>query len=255
MKNPHRRKYIVQAAVTAVFLMAGRHLMVLAHEWTHSTAAWLLGSKGNPLDIHYGDWALMTVNENVNYEALISAGRGSAASIIAISALAANLLLFLLCARALSLKYIGRRELIYSFIFWFAVMNIGELFSYIPIRTFTGDQGDIGHFTHGLGISPLVVFIPGVLITAAGLYHLFAREMDRFLRVNSLKGAGARRIYTGLTIFVIFFWFGSSAFYDYGPGSARSLWSLASALTGIALFAVLIRSKVRTDPVNRKGHE
>jgi len=241
MKNPHPRKYIIQAAATVVFLMASRHLMVLAHEWTHSGAAWLLGNKPHPLDINYGDWALLTVDENVNYDALIAAGRGWKASLIAISAPAANLLLFLLCMKILSLSYLRNRKYLYSFVFWFAVMNIGELFSYIPIRTFTGNRGDIGHFTHGLGITPWAVFLPGVLITVSGLWYLFSRMLPRFYRVNSISGTAARRIYAGITIFVIFFWFGSSAFYDYGPGSALSLWSLFSAVSGIVLFYACTR--------------
>jgi len=224
-----------------ITLFASRHLMVLLHEWTHSSAAWALGHKEHPFAIHYGDWTLLDVNEDVDYETLYAAGQGDRASLIAISALVTNLALFLLCIPLLSLEAIQQQKWVYQFVFWFAVMNVGELFSYVPVRTFVGNNGDVGHFVHGLGISPWVVFLPGISIVGIGLWHLLVREMPRFYRIMSLSAIAPQRIYLGLTIFVIFFWYGSSAFWYYGPGSARSLWTLAATLMGIVLFVVCNR--------------
>lgn len=152
-----------------------------------------------------------------------------------------NFVLLLLCISLLSLEAIQQQRWVYQFVFWFAVMNVGELFSYIPVRTFVGNNGDIGHFVHGLGISPWVIFLPGIAIVGVGLWHLLVREIPRFYRVMSLSAIAPQRIYLGLAVFVVFFWYGSSAFWDYGPGSTRSLGTLAATLTGIVLFVLCSR--------------
>ncbi len=224
------------ALITMVTLFAARHLMVLLHEWTHSSMAWALGHKNAPFAIHYGDWTLLQVDEAVEYAALHAAGQGRAAALIAGSALVTNLVLFVLCLRFLLLDGIQQRTWLYQFIFWFAVMNIGELFSYLPVRTFVGNRGDVGHFVHGLHISPWIAFLPGVLITGGGLWYLLRNQIVEFYHVMALSTGAPRTIYRGLTLFVIFFWYGASAFHDYGPSSPRSLASLVAALLGIALF-------------------
>ena len=238
MRRVPWRQYLIYILVTAITLFTSRHLMILIHEWTHSSVAWILGQKERPFDIHYGDWTLLNVDEKVDYEMLFSIGKGQTASIIAVSALVANLGVFLLCTRLLSREAIQQHKWIYQLIFWFAVSNIGELFSYVPIRTFVGDRGDVGHFVVGLGISPWIAFLIGSFIVSTGLWYLFTRELPNFYQVMSISTRVPQRIYMGLVIFVIFFWYGASAFHDYGAGDMRSLWSLFSAMMGVILFAV-----------------
>lgn len=236
LKKSILKQYLIFVLVTLITLFITRHLMVLLHEWTHSTTAWLFGCKGNPFDIHYGGWSLMQVDENVDYKMLFSTNQGIKASIIAISALITNALLFILSLILLSRKTIQHRKWIFLFFYWFAIMNIGELYSYIPIRTFVINRGDIGHFTHGLNLSPWIVFLPGILLVSFGLWYILKRETPRFYHIMSLSGVLWQRIHLVLLIFVIFFWFGSSAFYDYGSYSVWSIWSLISVLIGIVVF-------------------
>lgn len=239
MKNFCNKHYLIFLLVTIITLFASRHTMVLLHEWTHSSTAWILGHKEQPLAIHYGNWTLLDVNENVDYNTLYTSGQSITASLIAVSALLTNLLLFLLCILLLSLRQIKQNKWMYQFIFWFAVMNIiGELFSYVPVRTFVGNRGDIGHFVYGLKISPWAVFLPGIAIVGISLWHLFAKEIPKFFRTMSLNTLVSQRIFLGLTVMVIFFWFGASAFNDYGPDSVRSVGSLIAIVTGIAVFFI-----------------
>src|SRR5208283_2050211 len=98
--------------------------MVLMHEWAHGTAAWLLGYKDSPFDIYYGDWTLFFVDEDVNYSIIMAANKGSHVSIIAVSALIANVILFLVSLYFLSIKSIQEKKWIYQFVFWFAIMNM-----------------------------------------------------------------------------------------------------------------------------------
>jgi hypothetical protein len=235
------KRAMVYTFITLITLFATRHLMVLLHEWTHSSIAWILGHKERPFAIHYGTWTLLEVDEAVDYAVLYTAGEGGTAALIAVSALLVNLALFLFCLRLLSMVKIQQQRWLYQLIFWFAVMNIGELFSYIPVRTFVGNRGDVGHLIHGVGISPWSVFLPGSLVIGGGLWYLLKGELENFYQIMSLSVGMPRRIYLGLTLFVIFFWYGASAFHDYGPTSVRSLASLGAALVGIILFFILGR--------------
>lgn len=213
--------------------------MTLLHEWTHSTIAWIFNYKNSPFNIYYGDcrWFLFNVDENVNYTVLFSTNRGFTASMIALSALITNALLFILSLILLSRKTIQDKKWIFLFFYWFAVMNIAELFSYIPLRTFA-PSGDVGNFVHGLTLSPWVVFIPGTLLIGSGIYYLLKQETPRFYNIMSLSNLSWQRIHLIIVVFVIFFYFGGSAFHYYGMHSILSLWSLISVLIGVVVFIV-----------------
>ncbi|MFW6129240.1 MAG: hypothetical protein ACOC6P_03220 [Candidatus Aminicenantaceae bacterium] len=229
--------------ITIVVAVLSRHIMVLLHEWTHGATATAFGFKDSPFDIHYGGWALLTVDENVNYNHLFSTGHNIAASIISMSALITNALLFLLSIFLLSTKKIQKKRLVYLCIYWFAVMNIGELYSYIPLRTLAVNRGDVGHFTYGLSLSPWFVFIPGSLLVGWGLWHIFKKETPRLFQIMSLDNKVITYIQFALLVFVIFFWFGSSAFYDYGYNCIWSIWSMISIVIGFLIFFISIPLK------------
>jgi len=139
--------------LTVISIVAAFDISTLAHEWTHATVAWLLGHKDNPFHIYYGDWSLLNVNEAVDYRSLFATGQGTAASAIGISALITNAVLFIASLHWLSRKSVNQRKWLYLLLYWFALMNISELYSYIPLRTFA-PTGDIRNFVTGLAISP-----------------------------------------------------------------------------------------------------
>ena len=63
----------------------------MVHEYAHSFSAWMLHAKANPLALDYGGLNLDNVlflddiDENVDYAPLFAAGRGLAASFIAVA--------------------------------------------------------------------------------------------------------------------------------------------------------------------------
>ena len=238
VRKSNFKRYLTFILATVIILFVTHHLMVLLHEWTHGTTAWMFGCKDSPFDIQYGGWTLSNVDENINYKLLFSTEKGFVASMIAVSALLMNALLFILSIILLSRKTIQRKRWFFHFFYWFAVMNIGELFSYIPVRTFVINRGDVGHFTYGLNLSPWVVFVPGIFLVAWGLWYIIKRETPRFYHLMALSSVLWRHIHFIILVFVIFFWFGSSAFYDYGMNSLWSLWSLVSVLMGVVVFII-----------------
>ncbi len=77
--------YLILALVTFLPISA---LFVIIHEYIHSTIAWLLGAKENPMIIQWGN--LVTLegwDETVCYSCLFDSGRGTTAAIIAASPL------------------------------------------------------------------------------------------------------------------------------------------------------------------------
>jgi hypothetical protein len=77
--------YMILAIVTFLSISA---LFVVIHEYIHSTAAWILGAKENPLKIQWGNPITLTGwGENVCYSCLFDSGWGSTAAIIAASPL------------------------------------------------------------------------------------------------------------------------------------------------------------------------
>jgi len=240
LKKLKYRRYFVFVLLTILALFVSRQLMGLLHEWTHSSTAWVFNLKNSPFEIDYGDcgaWFLWNADENVDYESLFSINQGTKASIIAISALIMNIFLFLLSIFMLNRETIQKRKWIYYFIFWFGVMNIGELFSYIPLRTFS-ETGDVGYFLRGLNISPWILFFPGTVLVGMGILYIFKKELPRYYNIMSLSSIYMRELHLIILIFFIFFWFGGKAFYYYGPNNSLSLWSLLASFLGIVFFII-----------------
>ena len=93
IKRIHKDLCFILIAILAVFI--NRQIMLLCHEWTHGFVASLFHLKNSPFDLHYGDWALFNVHEDVDYVSLFHSGQGSiAAACIGISALITNTILY-----------------------------------------------------------------------------------------------------------------------------------------------------------------
>lgn len=133
--------------LTPFFFYITHALAFFFHEYSHSFSAWILGFKDNPLILNFGDASIenilffVKVDENIKFH-LFSKTNPWAASFIEFSgAGVGNFTLFLSSCRALlARKQHGRAY--YLFFVWFAVMNLANLFSYIPSRIFT-ERGDM----------------------------------------------------------------------------------------------------------------
>lgn len=66
--------YFIKTVLTFLVLQS---LVILMHEFTHSTVAWLLGTGHSPFGIVWGNPVTMTGwDEGVDYELLFSSGHG-----------------------------------------------------------------------------------------------------------------------------------------------------------------------------------
>jgi hypothetical protein len=178
-------------------------MVILLHEWGHGTVAWLYGLKQSPFDVYYGGWALLHVDEHVDYDFLLATHRGVEAALIGIAGLSVDIALTILMFGLLRVPRIQRNTVLFSLAYWILVMNMLALFQYVPITTFS-TQGDIGRFIHGLNISPWLVFIPGTILVLLALWRMFVNEIPKAYAVIPLKTHLGQSLFLAMTLFMIF---------------------------------------------------
>jgi len=212
-------KPIFSALISILIIVASLDSAILIHEWEHGLMAWINNVKSNPLDIYYGDWTLLNVDENVDYESLFKAGRNWAVAFIAITPITVNAIITIICFILMNLRKIQMHKWVYAFIFWFCAFNLSEFFSYIPIRTFV-THADVANFNRALKFSPWLVCIPGTLFSIIGIFYFYRKILPMaycFLKSNHIL---KRSTYLAETIFIFFFMGGYRGAYHYGSISA-----------------------------------
>lgn len=212
-------------------VVMAHHAALLPHEFAHSFMAWALGYKSDPLVIHWGvrratDVILLRdINQRVDYAAMYARGDGFAAALVGFAGPGlANGTLYLLSLWLLQRPRVRRSTLLFTFVFWFNFMNLGNFFDYVPIRTFapTGDMADIAK---GLGVSPWAVLVVLGIPTAIAMWFFFARTLPMALG-RMTTSSSERGLIITVSIVIMFGYFGLVGIEGYDRTS--HLLSLAS---------------------------
>lgn len=244
---------------TPLFILVSHYLVVFSHEYMHSFMAWFLGAKSNPLSLQYGgtSWLnillLANIDENVNYNFLLSSGHGYQVALIAFAGVGiANALLYIISLFLLKNPEIKQRIFLYYFLFWFNIMNLGNFYDYVPIRTFV-THGDVYHFVKGLNVSPWIVyFIAGyavaLLIRQFFVKTLISAYID--LKITSITGKVAL---LSICVFILFGFFGGF-FYAFHLGSAAigEIYYFLSMTSLLAIPGILAACWPTRDWVNHQ---
>lgn len=157
-------------------------LVVVSHEFTHSTMAWLLGEKSNPLAIVWGNPLMMTGwDEGVEYHLIFEKGHFSNAAIIGSCPLFMHAIVIAACFFGITSGKIKNRWFTNA-LYWFAVCNLMELVAYVFMRAFA-EHGDIGIFNRATGLSPWWFFSIASVLLIAALVSLFRNILPRILRL------------------------------------------------------------------------
>ncbi|MFO7726882.1 MAG: hypothetical protein R6X11_00995, partial [Desulfonatronovibrio sp.] len=181
-------------------------LVVVMHEFTHSTVAWLLGYKSNPLDIIWGNPLMMTGwDEGVHYSKIFPSSHHSAEAIIGGSPLLVHTLIVTLGIFFLGRAWMKEKKWFYHTIYWFVIANFMELIAYIVMRPFALG-GDTGHFNRGLGLSPWFLFILGTLLIIFGLYVLFRKILPHMYILFARGNRMTEWMILLMTAFFLFLW-------------------------------------------------
>lgn len=215
------RKIAPAASFVMLFWLA-HALGYFAHEYAHSFTAWTLGYKANPLGLDYGhlDWNnILTqsdIDENVDYDPIFAAGRGSIASLIAIAGvLFGNGISYLFSLYGYKRAKQTERFTLAMFLFLLCLMNVGNLISYIPARTFA-NHADMATVERGLDISPwwlaIVLGVPFCVAVAHFVLKIVPAAMRYFFPLSR----GAQAILLGLCCYMIFVFYGGAGLHHYG---------------------------------------
>lgn len=171
------------ALITPIFLIFSHYLAVFPHEYAHSFMAWILGVKANPLNLEYGGTGLYNllllghIDENVDYSMIFASGHPAYAAVIAFAGAGiANGSLFAISYFLLKKKSIQQIPSLFYFLFLFNLMNLGNFYDYVPIRTFA-DFDDVHNFVRGFAISPWWVYAVGGYIVAFLIWQFFRKTM------------------------------------------------------------------------------
>lgn len=225
-------------SINVVTYIIAYYACILLHEWMgHGLAAWFFGQKTSPFDIYYGGWALFHVDENVDYSMLVATHHQIAAAIIAVNAVIVTGILFVVSLILLPRRGIQKNTFIFSLLYWALVINVIPLMQYLTLTAFS-NEGDVGHFTHGLNISPWLIFIPGTIIVILALRRIFTVEVIRSYAVMQITSIWGRRLLLMVTLFTIF-WFIYSHGYNPLTDTGTNMPSKILAVTSILLAPVL----------------
>jgi hypothetical protein len=195
--------YAVLVIATFIVLQA---VVILMHEFTHSTIAWLLGHMKSPLDIVWGNPLTMTGwDEGVGYRELFASGRRIAAAIIGVSPLVMHAAVVAAGLVLMQRRAIAERKALLHVLYWFVVAHFMELIAYIAMRPFAAN-GDTGNFNRGLEISPWFLFIAGSLAILAGLRVLFGKVLPRINTAFAGENRPLAWVILLLTAFFLFLW-------------------------------------------------
>ncbi|WP_174301691.1 hypothetical protein [Caulobacter sp. S45] len=229
--------------VTLGLIFLAHATAYLTHEYSHATTAWLLGWMGSPVGIDYGRATVANVllqqdvGDGVDYAPIFASGHGLNASLIAFDGPGVgNGVLYGMCFLALGRTSVRARLKVAMFLFWLALMNAGNVWSYAPMRTVT-THADMALVARGLGISTWlllpIVTVPSLLI----LWSFFFRLLPLVRRTIFARGPAADVFVTLMSCYFYFVFFGNDGL-DFSYGETCALLSIASAFIVFPLMTM-----------------
>jgi len=208
----------------------------MSAEWAHATVAWAHGLLPSPFDVTYGDWFLFRVADkgDLVYPKLLNTGQAQLVGVIAIAGPTVNGVLGALGLVVLRFRRLSQYPILSFSMFWFALNNIGQVYSYLPIRGFSS-SGDIAIFDRAFGVPHVVLFTVAGAGICGALIIAFVRDLPRCIAAFRLSRGDARRL-VRLSAGLIFFWYGAAAAFNYGLHDIRSISFPLSILVGLAVI-------------------
>lgn len=209
---------------TPIFILLSHYLAVFPHEYAHSFMAWLLGDKSNPFALNYGGTSisnillLLNIDQAVDNKTIYSLGHPYHVAIIAASGMAINMLFYIVSYLVLKAKKIASYPYCGYFLLYFNLMNLGNIYDYVPMRTFSthGSMVDISDIEQGFNISPWLVYAIGGYLVAFLIWQFFTKTMISTyinLKINSTLSRAGLMI---ICVFILFGYFGLAGFINHG---------------------------------------
>jgi hypothetical protein len=173
---------------TPVIMWLTHYLAVLPHEFAHSIVAWIVGIKPVPGDITWGGtslWNIMLlahVDEHVDYQAAIAAGKDWQAAAAALAGPVIGNGLPYLIVRNLIFRgrFLTSHPVLLYVVFWYLFFGVANLYDYVPTRVFA-DDGDITHFVEGSHANRWWIYAIGTSLVLWAIVDLYRTVLPRVL--------------------------------------------------------------------------
>jgi membrane-associated protease RseP (regulator of RpoE activity) len=217
-----------------ILLWVAFHVVVLQHEWTHGTIAWLTGYKSSPFHIHYGhDWFMFRdIDEAVDYPRILQDGKPSVMAAIAIAPELLQAILFPILLKCL--PALEKRRWLYAFVLMITLVQLAGFYDYIPIRTFSKSD-DMYNFLYATGLSPWFLFIPGMTFVIWGIRQYFFILLPHACSVLQIQSKLGKFSLLLMTVLLMFGYCGGIGFVK--PDQIAHIFSAISwALIPFMLF-------------------
>lgn len=204
-RNDSVPELIKFSLVTVLIYFALQAMVVIAHEYAHSTAAWLLGYTATPLTVVWGNpITIKGWDEGVPYDQLFHSPGHPAEAVIGVIPLFMHAIFATLGLALLQKRLPTRRKLLFYAVYLFVVVNLTELVAYILMRPFAG-SGDTGRFNEGLRLSPWPLFVVGTVLLGLAFRILLRRVIPRLDQI--CDGSRSKHwIVVCFTGFIMFLW-------------------------------------------------
>lgn len=201
--------------ITPIFILFSHYIAVFLHEYAHAFTAWLLGYKDSPFALNYGGTSvlnilfLINIDQNVNNQLIYAAGHPGYVALIAFAGPATNVLLFFISLWLLGLRKIKDKTYLFYFLFFFCLMNLGNIYDYVPIRTFVsyGNMVDIVDIEQGWGISPWWVYILVGYPVIFSIWYFFRNLLTQTYFTLTLQSTSAKAALMIICVCILFGYF------------------------------------------------
>jgi hypothetical protein len=210
---------------TPIFLILSHHLAVFAHEYAHATMAWILGYKRSPFDINYGGMSalnillLLNIDQAVDNVLIYSQGHPYYVALIAFVGSGTNALLYVWSYLMLQKKSIQLKPYRFYFIFLFNLMNLANVYDYVPIRTFAteGVMVDVLDVEQGFGLSPWWIYAIVGYLVAFMIWQFFSKTLILAYTTLQLKSTLSRASLMIVCVLILFGYFSLPGLFAHGP--------------------------------------
>jgi hypothetical protein len=208
-----RRPVAWLLAATPVMVLLAHYAAVLPHEFAHSIMAWLVGIKDRPGAIDWGGASplnvllLANIDENVDYPSALAAGKHWQVALTAFAGPGlASAGLFLLARALITKPWWRTRPVMANFLFWFVLMNLGNIYDYVPMRVFA-NHADVHNFILGTGIDPWVIYVVGGYLVLWAIVDCYRRVLPLGVRLSDFVTPTARGVTLVVATTVLFGYF------------------------------------------------
>jgi hypothetical protein len=238
-------------------LWTAHAVVFFAHEYAHTSTAWLLGWKSNPLALNYSHPTLkvllaqMGIDQDVNEAPIFASGHGRDAAFIAAAGMVIGNGLITYPLSRLGAAIAARRNLRgwAMFFYWTTVASVGNFIDYVPVRTFS-PTGDMKSLALGLGWSPWTVLVVLGIPTACALLYFLVRIQTASVSWLFPDSAPRRGVMVVLTGAVLWGFYGAAGLVEGGPSASQmskvSVFVLLPLVTLASWFLVQRRASDRT---------